>query len=455
MARLSKELKLSQAELRDLLLEREQQQQQRSLAAKLHVQQLRLEAELKDCRNRLQDATETAEAAGAELKQQNLRRSCKAPTLERLAPVVRGSWSDVQQFLSASEASHQPDSFSSLSAFFSMDWNALPSNLRQVDQKLEEVKTQLQQQEEAQQSQRLAATQAEDDLKALRINRKNAFMRCFLHCQKVLTLIFAHLSAGGPLQDQQELHQESSNNLLMLQDDSMEPWQQQQPPHQRHQFDCVVGQAFLDLESSTALARDEEPFNWLAWRRLLALFSLLAAQQHHPAAVESLRSCYPYSSCMPVTTDCVFSGVLMVCKYPTKRFMEFGQLSGGEQHLADTECHAACPGDLPVDWGSRATHVARVPFLLLDEVDAHLDRTRLGRLAALIREISGNNKIQSVFVTHKEKLFTAADLLIGVVGDAARAESRCFLFDIRPYRQREQPCPFDRSDVPHPQTVSS
>ncbi|XP_026193760.1 structural maintenance of chromosomes protein 1A [Cyclospora cayetanensis] len=210
MARLSKELKLSQAELRDLLLEREQQQQQRSLAAKLHVQQLRLEAELKDCRNRLQDATETAEAAGAELKQQNLRdsltqqlakyeqqleaaeqqhherveqqtqqqkalqevegqlqqlrddsdrllREKAAATAAAVAakqqqqqqyaeavhvlrqadalgvelPLQRGSWSDVQQFLSASEASHQPDSFSSLSAFFSMDWNALPSNLRQ------------------------------------------------------------------------------------------------------------------------------------------------------------------------------------------------------------------------------------------------------------------------------------------------------------------------------------
>lgn len=45
----------------------------------------------------------------------------------------------------------------------------------------------------------------------------------------------------------------------------------------------------------------------------------------------------------------------------------------------------------------------RVPFLLLDEIDAHLDRARLGRLAALIREITGTNKIQSLFVTHKEK----------------------------------------------------
>ena len=67
------ELKVSQAELRDLLLQQQQQQQQRSAAAKLHLQQLRLEAELKDCRARLETATEAADSTGAEQQQQNQR----------------------------------------------------------------------------------------------------------------------------------------------------------------------------------------------------------------------------------------------------------------------------------------------------------------------------------------------------------------------------------------------
>lgn len=500
MSGFAKELQVSHTELRDLLLQQQQQEQQRSTAAKLHLQQLRLEAELKDCRSRLEIAVEAAEVANAEYEMQNqqehltrqlatyekqlevaeqehhqrlqqqeeqqkllqeverqlqqlreesdrfLREKAAASGAAAAAqqqqqhqhsqavhllrqadalgvelPLQRGTWREVQQFLCSAIRPQQQEQQLQISLHaFTLDYEALPADRRvfierhmeneqrlrgelhrlkqqqqqlqqqlqqlnpnfKVDQKLREVEAQVQQQEEEQQKQRLAAAKAESDLKDLRSSRKDAFMKCFLHCQRVLSLIFAHLCAGGPVQNQHQ--QQEPTNLLMLEDQLEDPWQQRRN-HQQQQFDCLGGQAFLDLESSAAITREEEPFN---------------------------------------------CGVSLICKFPTKRFMEFGQLSGGEQHLAGLSLALAL-----------SSFNARVPFLLLDEIDAHLDRTRLGRLAQLIREISGTNKIQSIFVTHKEKLFTAADLLVGVVGDRAQSESRCFFFDIRPYRHRDAACP--------------
>ncbi|KAL8272085.1 hypothetical protein Esti_004020 [Eimeria stiedai] len=504
---LAKELKVSQAELRSLLLQQQQQQQQRSAAAKLHLQQLRLEAELQDCRSRLENAVETLEGDTAahqeqmqlehltrqlatyeeqleaaerqqqerlkeqqeqeallqkverqllELREQSsrlLREKAAAAAAATAAkqqqqqsraqvvhvlqqadalgvklPLQRGSWKEVQQFLCSCELvnqQHQPQAehVERILEALTPQWEALSSDRRsfierhldqeqriqsevqrlqrqrqqlqqqlqqlnpnfKVHERLREVEAQVQRQEEEQQQQRVAAAKAEADLKFLRSNRKAAFMKCFLHCQRVLSLIFAHLSAGGPVEEQQqEQWQQGSTSALMLKDQMEGAWRQGHP-QQHQQVNCLGGQAFLDLESVTAVTREEEPFN---------------------------------------------CGVSLVCKFPTKRFMEFRQLSGGEQHLAGLSLALALSSFNP-----------RVPFLLLDEIDAHLDRARLGRLAALLREISGDNKIQSIFVTHKEKLFSAADLLVGVVGEGGLAESRCFFFDIRPYRQRELPCP--------------
>ena len=128
-----------------------------------------------------------------------------------------------------------------------------------VDQKLAEVEAQVQQQEEQQQEQRLAAAKAEEDLKQLRTNRKNAFMKCFVHCQRVLSLIFGHLAAGGPVPDQQQ--KETANSFMLEDQQPAGPWQQGHPPQQQ-QFDRLSAQALLDLESSTAFTREEEPFHW-------------------------------------------------------------------------------------------------------------------------------------------------------------------------------------------------
>jgi chromosome segregation protein len=52
------------------------------------------------------------------------------------------------------------------------------------------------------------------------------------------------------------------------------------------------------------------------------------------------------------------------------------------------------------------------PFCVLDEVDAPLDETNVGRLADMLRTMSADT--QFVMVTHSKRMMTAADLIYGV-----------------------------------------
>ena len=52
------------------------------------------------------------------------------------------------------------------------------------------------------------------------------------------------------------------------------------------------------------------------------------------------------------------------------------------------------------------------PFCVLDEVDAPLDETNVGRLAEMIKTMS--SETQFLLVTHSKRMMTAADLIYGV-----------------------------------------
>ena len=52
------------------------------------------------------------------------------------------------------------------------------------------------------------------------------------------------------------------------------------------------------------------------------------------------------------------------------------------------------------------------PFCLLDEVDAPLDETNIGRFGALVQELSA--RVQFVFVTHNKATMEIARHLAGV-----------------------------------------
>jgi chromosome segregation protein len=52
------------------------------------------------------------------------------------------------------------------------------------------------------------------------------------------------------------------------------------------------------------------------------------------------------------------------------------------------------------------------PFCVLDEVDAPLDETNVGRLADMLHSMASDT--QFVMVTHSKRMMTAADLIYGV-----------------------------------------
>jgi chromosome segregation protein len=94
------------------------------------------------------------------------------------------------------------------------------------------------------------------------------------------------------------------------------------------------------------------------------------------------------------------SGVDIVAQPPGKKLQNVFLLSGGEKALTA----------LALLMGIFMFQPA--PFCVLDEVDAPLDETNVGRLAELLRSMAIDT--QFVMVTHSKRMMTAADMIYGV-----------------------------------------
>ena len=94
------------------------------------------------------------------------------------------------------------------------------------------------------------------------------------------------------------------------------------------------------------------------------------------------------------------SGVDIVAQPPGKKLQNVFLLSGGEKALTA----------LSLLMGIFMYQPA--PFCVLDEVDAPLDETNVGRLAEMLRSMAMDT--QFVMVTHSKRMMGAADLIYGV-----------------------------------------
>src|SRR5579883_2459289 len=94
------------------------------------------------------------------------------------------------------------------------------------------------------------------------------------------------------------------------------------------------------------------------------------------------------------------SGIDIVAQPPGKKLQNVFLLSGGEKALTALSLLMGIFQYQPS------------PFCVLDEVDAPLDETNVGRLADMLRSMSSNT--QFVMVTHSKRMMTAADLIYGV-----------------------------------------
>jgi chromosome segregation protein len=94
------------------------------------------------------------------------------------------------------------------------------------------------------------------------------------------------------------------------------------------------------------------------------------------------------------------SGIDIVCSPPGKRLQNVLLLSGGEKALAAVALLMAIFRYQPS------------PFCVMDEVDAPLDESNIGRLTRLVAEMSAQT--QFIIITHSKRTMEAAQTLYGV-----------------------------------------
>uniref|UniRef100_A0A4W4FWG7 Structural maintenance of chromosomes protein n=1 Tax=Electrophorus electricus TaxID=8005 RepID=A0A4W4FWG7_ELEEL len=141
-------------------------------------------------------------------------------------------------------------------------------------------------------------------------------------------------------------------------------------------------------------------------------------------------------------------GINYNCVAPGKRFRPMDNLSGGEKTVAALALLFAIHSYKPA------------PFFVLDEIDAALDNTNIGKVANYIKDQSVQN-FQAIVISLKEEFYTKADSLIGVYPEVRDCViSKVLTFDLSQYpdanpnpnddrRMRLEPTPFERAE---PQT---
>ncbi|CAF3146924.1 unnamed protein product [Rotaria sp. Silwood2] len=119
------------------------------------------------------------------------------------------------------------------------------------------------------------------------------------------------------------------------------------------------------------------------------------------------------------------AGITYNCVAPGKRFQAMENLSGGEKTVA-----AIC-----LLFALRSFKPA--PFFLLDEVDAALDNTNIGKVADFIREQSAS-EFQCIVISLKEQFFSRADALVGIYPEPGDCiTSHCLTLDLNQFDERE------------------
>lgn len=116
-------------------------------------------------------------------------------------------------------------------------------------------------------------------------------------------------------------------------------------------------------------------------------------------------------------------GISYNCVAPGKRFRPMDNLSGGEKTIAALALIFAVHAYRPS------------PFFVLDEVDAALDNTNIGKVADYIK--SRRDDLQCIVISLKEEFYSKADALIGIYAKQGITgiQSQVMTFDLTTYAE--------------------
>jgi len=131
-------------------------------------------------------------------------------------------------------------------------------------------------------------------------------------------------------------------------------------------------------------------------------------------------------------------GINYNCVAPGKRFQPMSNLSGGEKTIAALALLFAVHSYQPA------------PFFVLDEIDAALDNTNIGKVASYIT--GQKSGLQTIVISLKEEFYQNADALVGICPDAGEClVSRVLTQDLTSYalERHESDEPFARMTMAH------
>merc|ERR1719242_721431 len=124
-------------------------------------------------------------------------------------------------------------------------------------------------------------------------------------------------------------------------------------------------------------------------------------------------------------------GINYNCVAPGKRFQPMSNLSGGEKTIAALALLFAIPSFQPA------------PFFVLDEIDAALDNTNIGKVASYIESQteSRSDAMNVIVISLKDEFYSHADGLIGVCPDrdATGEHADCLVSKVLSLDLREFP----------------
>merc|ERR1719322_2272351 len=120
-------------------------------------------------------------------------------------------------------------------------------------------------------------------------------------------------------------------------------------------------------------------------------------------------------------------GINYNCVAPGKRFQPMSNLSGGEKTIAALALLFAIHSYQPA------------PFFVLDEIDAALDNTNIGKVASYIE--SRAEVMNLMVISLKVEFYSRADALVGITTDTTKMQetgaliSKVLTLDLSPYEK--------------------